>query len=84
MSLGGSHCRADAIERQVGLLRVCVGVSAGVSVASDNDNDAMSIRMIVPRELESVEEEPQQQRKEEEERRSRRAELARPRTPERR
>ena len=34
-----------------------MGVSAGVSVASDNDNDAMSIRMIVPRELESVEEE---------------------------
>jgi hypothetical protein len=31
----------------------------------------MSIRMIVPRELESVEEEPQQQRKEEEERRRR-------------
>lgn len=33
-----------------------MGVGAGVSVASDNDNDGMSIWMIVPRELESVEE----------------------------
>jgi hypothetical protein len=57
-------------------------VGAGVSVASDDDDDVRGIRMIVPHELESVGEGYQQQREEEEEERSQIAELARPRTPE--
>jgi hypothetical protein len=84
----------DAIKREVGVLRQLVEKRDGDFAAAgtlDDDDDARSIRTIVPHELERVEEEDEDQiakqeepqdEDEEEERRTRRVELGRPRTPE--
>jgi hypothetical protein len=87
----------DAIKREVGVLRQLVEKSGtredeefGAAGGTSDDDDARSIRTIVPHELERVEEEDedqitkqeQQQDEDEEERRARRVELGRPRTPE--
>ncbi|KIM79867.1 hypothetical protein PILCRDRAFT_823052 [Piloderma croceum F 1598] len=88
----------DAIKREVGVLRQLVekrdreNEDFGAAGGALDDDDARSIRTIVPHELERVEEEDEDQitkqeqeqhdEDEEEERRTRRVELGRPRTPE--
>lgn len=86
----------DAIKREVGVLRQLVekwdreNGDLGAAGGTLNDDDAWSIRTIVPHELEWVEEEDEDQiakqeepqDEDEEQRRTRRVEIGRPRTPE--
>ena len=110
-ALEGVLAEHDAMKREVSLLRELVEKTAGrdfrdtareaeedfgsAGARSDDDDDARSVRTIVPHELERVEEEDedqiarqeqqrdqQEEDEDHEERRRRRVELGRPRTPE--